>query len=476
MSTHSREDVDPEASGIGPFPASDRQREFFHPDGKGFEPHINNVLVCILVHGDTSDSNIVQAIDESIRRHSVLRSRYSMGRAGSLLATLDTSMEPRIGRVDMSMLPSWLRSLLLHMVFGKLRKRCFNQQTGPLLWGYVLRQSSREHCIALAVDHIVFDGWSIGVLIRDLRAFFNHSSEPRPTQNYFELSRAQHEWLSTPTAQGHLDYWKATLSDLFVPFWIPTDRIPFWARKHRARVRVVVIRQEQFTALRVLARELRVSLWMIMMAAFFVLLYRWTRQEDTMVATFQAGRSDSSLYEAIGNFYDIWPLRIRMHDSMRFSEVVRVVKERYLQALPHLCIPQSQIFRLFYETASEAASTPIFFNYVPNYGAERTDAALSRRPGDGDQRHARSAISVGGGQWEDRLRYAIDTRGKKLYFEVRENQFELNWRFYYGTTVLRLSTIRCLSDSLLEILEIIVRNPQSAVGELGSAVTTLRQM
>lgn len=432
------------------------QLEFLNLSGAASSPHIAHVPVDISVVGPVDTAALADAFRSLVEQEPALRSRYIL-EGGTPVAVVERPARIRIRSVDISLAPKWLQRTLLHIAFTILLHRRFDQCKGPLYRACLFKLGPAEHRFVLVFDHIVFDGWSVGVVTRALAEHCTGnrkgSADERRKAHYFAYADAHHVWLTPGQgSESDIAYWKRAMAGVFIPFWIPEERMRF-RRGVRASIRTYSLPAATVTAMRAIARNGRMSAWMIMLAAFCLVLYEWTAREDTMVATFHSGRPTAELYDTVGCCFDVWPLRVSVTERMTFLDLANAVKEKYLEALPHLRLPFKRISKIFYEARAEARALPIYFNYVPDYGATRAAGAAG-------------AVSVRGRQLLGPRHFKVRGDTRKLYLEARENESVLHWRMFYGSQILSHDTVHRLAERLQQMLETATRSPSSTVSSL----------
>src|SRR5262249_42229158 len=159
----------------------------------------------------------------------------------------------------------------------------------------LLHPSSHEHVLLLTMHHIISDGWSVGVLVRELGALYDAFSRGGPSPlpelpiQYADYAAWQRQWLSGEVLEAQLAYWKQKLEGAPPALELPTDRPRPPAQTYRGAALPVVLSQELSDGLRALSRREGVTLFMTLLAAFQVLLQRYTGQDDIVVGSPIAG-------------------------------------------------------------------------------------------------------------------------------------------------------------------------------------------
>ena len=245
---------------------------------------------------------------------------------------------------DLSAMPQAEREARARQITDTEARQPFDLEAGPLLRAQLLRLAAEEHLLLLNVHHIVSDGWSMGVLWRELSSAYNafvsgHAPDlPRLPIQYADYAVWQREWLQGEVLEGQLAYWKEKLADLST-LELPTDRprppVPSYQGAHLTFDLPAPLTQ----ALKELSRREGATLFMTLLAAFQVLLHRYSGQEDIAVGTPIAGRGRTELEGLIGFFVNTLVLRSNLAGNPAFTELLARVRETALGAYTHQDLP-----------------------------------------------------------------------------------------------------------------------------------------
>jgi amino acid adenylation domain-containing protein len=223
--------------------------------------------------------------------------------------------------------------------------RPFDLATGPLFRARLWSLGPNDHALVVVMHHIVSDGWSMGVLARELEALYGAFSRgeksplpPLPVQ-YADFAAWQRSYLSGPVLEAELDHWRTTLAGAPAVLPLPTDRL-------RAPVRDAAGGRIEFTlpadiadGLHAVGRQQRATLFMVLLAAFQALLARYSGQDDVVVGSPVAGRIRTELEGLIGIFLNSLVLRTDCSGDPTFAELVGRVREVTLEAYDHQVLP-----------------------------------------------------------------------------------------------------------------------------------------
>jgi amino acid adenylation domain-containing protein len=251
-------------------------------------------------------------------------------------------------------------------------RRRFDLARGPLLRAILVRLGEREHQLLLTLHHIISDGWSMGVLYRELSilydAFCRGEGSPLPelTQQYADFTLWQRAWLQGEILESQVSYWKQQLEGAPAILSLPKDRPASAAQSSRAARHSLELSEELAEGLIRLSRREGATLYMTLLAAFQTLLHRHTGQEDIVVGSPIANRNRSEIEELIGFFVNTLVLRSKFSGAPTFKELLTQVKELALGAYAHQDLPFEKLVEEIHPQRS-LHHTPLFqvlFNMI----------------------------------------------------------------------------------------------------------------
>src|SRR5262249_41780726 len=220
----------------------------------------------------------------------------------------------------------------------------FDLSRGPLLRVKVLKLEEEEHVMLFTMHHIVSDGWSTGILIREVGALYKAFSagEPSPLEElpiqYADFAVWQREYLAGGVLESEVEYWKGQLRDMVV-VEIPTDRARPVAPSYRGGWQRAEIKKELGEGLKRLSHREGATLFMVLMAAFKVILTRYSREKDISIGTAIANRTRRESEGLIGFFVNTLVLRTDLGGNPSFRELIRREREVALGAYTHQAVP-----------------------------------------------------------------------------------------------------------------------------------------
>jgi amino acid adenylation domain-containing protein len=219
----------------------------------------------------------------------------------------------------------------------------FDLERGPVLRARLLRLGSEDHVLLVTVHHIVADGWSTGVLLRELTALYAGGTLPALPVQYADYARWQRQWLEGEVLEAHLRFWQAHLAGAPPALELPADRPRPDLPSYRGGMERFDIPAGVSARLRVLGRSLGATLQMTLLAAYKVLLARWTGSGDIVVGVTAAGRGRAELEDLVGLFVNTLALRTDLAGDPPFDVVVRCVRQTVLDAFAHQEAPFDKV-------------------------------------------------------------------------------------------------------------------------------------
>ena len=241
----------------------------------------------------------------------------------------------------------------------------FDLQAGPLIRGRLIRLGDREHVLLITMHHIVSDGWSMGVLTRELgtlyRAYSQGQADPLPalTIQYADYAVWQRHWLAGEVLQTQSDYWEGTLAGAPAVLELPTDHPRPGQQDHTVAVVALELDEQLTRELKALSRRHGTTLFMTLLAGWAALMCRLSGQDDVVIGTPVANRNRAEIESLLGFFVNTLALRLEFSDNPTVAELLQQVKRRALEAQQHQDLPFEQVVEIVRPSRS-LAHTPIF--------------------------------------------------------------------------------------------------------------------
>jgi amino acid adenylation domain-containing protein len=335
----------------GQLPLSFAQQRLWYLDRLHPENPAYNCCTVLRVTGPLNVPALEQAINEIIHRHETLRTIFPEveGWPGQVVLP----EQPVTFLVtDLSALPKTKAEAIQQQLARADVDRSFDLSRGPVIRASVSRMDAEEHLVQLTMHHIVSDGWSLGILCREISALYeafaagNPTPLPDLTVQYGDFAVWQREHLQGDRLDQQLSYWKQQLAGAPPVLELPSDRPRPEIATFRGAKFHFGLSQELSESLYTLSRHEGVTLFMLLLAAFDVLLYRYTDQPDIVVGTAIANRNRAETEPLIGFFVNMLVLRTDMSGNPSFRELLERVKQMTLAAYQHQDVPFEQIMEL----------------------------------------------------------------------------------------------------------------------------------
>ncbi len=303
-----------------------------------------NIPYAVRLSGQLQVAVLERALNEIIRRHEVLRTTF-VTNAGEPAELIAPTLNYKLPFVDLRTLPESERAPEASRLAINEAQQPFDLSQGPLLRVSLLRLAEEEHVALITMHHIVSDGWSMGVFVREVAALYEtlSSGAQSPLQElpiqYADFASWQKDWLSGEVLDEQLSYWKQHLGGGLPVLDLPTDRPRPAVQTFRGTRQFFKIDAATSQALKTLSRAEGATLFMTLLAAFQTLLHRYTGQEDICVGTPVAGRNRAEVENLIGFFVNTLVMRGDLTGQPSFRELLRRVREVSLESFARQDLP-----------------------------------------------------------------------------------------------------------------------------------------
>jgi amino acid adenylation domain-containing protein len=285
-----------------------------------------------------------RCLNEILRRHEVLRTTFGR-QEGEPIPVIAKGLRLSLPVVDLVGMSKPDQEAKVRELAAQEAQRPFDLTEGPLLRVTLLKLDEDEHVVFMTMHHIVSDGWSVGVLVREVGALYEAFSagEPSPLSDlpvqYADYAYWQQQWLEEGELESELAYWKEQLADVPSGLELPIDRPRPAIQTFRGTTRWFKLSRSLTEKLKALSQHEEATLFMTLLAAFQVLLYRYTGQEDISVGTPIANRHRAEVEALIGFFINTLVVRTDLSGTPTFRELLRRVREVALEAYANQDLP-----------------------------------------------------------------------------------------------------------------------------------------
>jgi amino acid adenylation domain-containing protein len=409
-----------------------------------------NVPVAVRLRGRLQIDALQQTLNEIVRRHESLRTSFPTVDAQPV-QSIAQSLKLELPVIDLSALPEHEREHEAQRRATEEARLPFVLATGPLIRASLVRLGAEDHVLLVTMHHIVSDGWSMGVLIKEVGALYRALIEDEPSPlselpvQYADFAVWQRRWLAGEVFETHLSYWRQQLGDLPV-LNLPTDKPRPEVQSFRGSSQSLQLPVSLVKALNALSKREGVTLFMLLLAAFKALLARYTEQTDIVIGSPIANRNRVELEGLIGFFVNTLALRTDLSDNPTFRELVRRVRAVALEAYAHQDMPFEQLVEQM-QPERTMSSNPLFQVTFQMENTPKEDLPL---PG-----LVLSPVKV------ERVTTQFD-----LSFDVMENDEGLIVIAEYSTDLFNKTTISSMLRQWQVLLEGVVANPDARLDEL----------
>src|SRR6185369_15687659 len=320
------------------------------------------VPVAVKLRGELDVEALARTLQEVVRRHEVLRTRIEL-MGTQPYQVIDEEVELSLPVIDLSEMAEQSQAAASERVKREEASAGFNLSTGPVIRAKLIRQGAEEHLLLVTMHHIVSDGWSMGVLVKEVSALYEAyrrgAESPLgelPVQ-YADYAVWQREWLQGEVLEEQLQYWKEKLAGAPALIELPTDRArgAMRAGGGRAGQLRVEFDEELTRSVKQESRKQALTVYMLLMGVVGVLLTRYSRSQEVVIGSPIANRMMAEVEGLIGFFVNTLALRVRVEEEETVEELLRRVREEVLGAYAHQKVPYEKVVeRVQVERGGEA--------------------------------------------------------------------------------------------------------------------------
>ncbi|MHC0066354.1 amino acid adenylation domain-containing protein [Nostoc sp. UIC 10890] len=410
-----------------------------------------NIPAAVRLQGQLHIKALQQSFNEIIRRHEALRTNFQ-AKEGQPVAIISSETSLTLPIFDISELSTNEQEAQVRQLALAEAQQPFDLKNDLLLRVKLIRLSEAEYVVLFTMHHIVSDGWSIGVLVRELVTLYQAFCDEQPLPlaefpvHYVDFAAWQRQWLQKEVLQSQISYWLKHLENAPKVLELPTDHPRPAIQTFRGATYSFELSSELSVALNQFSQQQGSTLFMTLLAAFQTLLWRYTSSEDIVVGSPIANRNRAEIEGLIGFFVNTLVLRTNFAGNPTFEELLTRVREVALGAYAHQDLP----FELLVEELQpqrDLSHTPLFQVMFVLQNAPMSDLKL---PG---LTLSSLAIESGSAKFD-------------LTLEITETQQGLFGTLEYNTDLFEASTISRIAGHLQILLQGIVANPKLRLSEL----------
>ena len=367
----------PEGSGL---PLSFPQQRLWFLHQMAPESAAYNMPAAFRLEGVLNQSALEEAFNEVIHRHEILRTTYDEI-AGEPVQSIHPALREVLSIIDLQSLGKIEQDIRVKRLVDEEARQCFDLQAGPLIRARLLRLTDLEHVLLVTLHHIVCDGWSIGIFVREMAELYDaclsHRSSLLPALpiQYADFAYWQRQQLQGKTLARQLDYWQQKLAHLPV-LDLPTDYPRPETPTYQGAFLSFILTEELTSRLKVLSASAGATLFTTLLATFSILLQRYTGQSDIVTGTVIANRNRTEIENLIGFFVNALPLRLDLSGNPTFQALLARSNETVQEAYDHQDLPFDKLVQDL-KFPRENSRNPIFQVSLDLDNTPQASAALN---------------------------------------------------------------------------------------------------
>ena len=444
------------------YPLSDNQQGIWFLCQLAPESSIYNVSFAARIRSELDILAFRRAFQALVDRHPSLRTTITV-QSGKPVQQIHDQQPVHFEEIDAS---TWREDELQTRLLEETH-RPFDLERGPVMRVGLLTRSAQEHILLLVIHHIVVDFWSLAVILNELGVLYSAEKNGRPVAlppldlQYTDFVRWQAEMLASPVGERLWDYWKKQLAGPLPVLALPTDRPRPPMQMFRGAQHDFTLNDELARQLKALANAEGATLYMVLPAAFELMLYHHSGQEDILVASPMAGRSRAEFEGMVGFFANPVVLRANLSGNPTFRTFLGQVRQTVLGALEHQDYPTLRLVQRL-RPPRDLSRTPLcqtmFVLDKPHRVTEQAARAFAR---------GETGLRVDLGEFVmetiplERRAATLD-----LVMLIIETTGSLSASIRFNTDLFEAGTIARMAGHFHALLESVIRDPSTTIGDL----------
>ena len=410
-----------------------------------------NVTLKWRLRGSLNQPALAKALDEIVVRHESLRTRFT-GQGEEVSQQVMSAQPGLLRTVDLTQEHEFEREKHAATLVAEEARKPFDLEQGPPFRATLLRLGENDHVLALSIHHIVSDGWSFGLLRHEISALYEAFAAGQPSPlpelplQYADFALWQRTHLQGEAFESQLRYWKEQLREAPPSIELPADLSRPAVQTYRGTSETIVLSQHLLADVKELAQAEGTTLFMALLSAFYVLLSRLSGQEDLVVGSAIAGRTQRETESLIGLFVNTLALRAHVHGKDSFRALLRQVREMATAAYAHQDVPFERLVEQL-NPVRDSSRSPLYqvmliLQNTPTHKAALGDVQMS---------------SFGS---------TLETSQMDLLLNLIEQPGGLTASMTYNTDLYHAETIQRMLAQYGRLLEAAVQNADCPVAEM----------
>ena len=419
---------------------------------------VYNVVDAIRFEGPYNAAAMKRAVEELAKRHEVLRTVFFYG-DGRPMQNVLPEIPLAFQEIDLTPFAGEDQKREWKRVVDEEGRKPFDLSAAPLFRVAIVHLGPAEHKLLLTIHHIIADEWSMEIVHDELTQLYRAFAQGRPSPlpelpiQYADFAAWQRDWMQGEVLEAQAAHWKKELSGSNPVLELPSDKPRPAVQSFRGSTEIFDLPAELSEQLKALGREQQATLFMILEAAFAVLLNRYTGQDDILVGTPISGRTRSETERLIGFFLNTVVLRSQFTERLNFRTLLQQTRERALSAYAHPDMPFEQLVAEI-APGRDTSQSPLFQAMFVLHDAAGV-----------------SEVSKASGNQE----LSTGTSKFDLTLVLSEGPTGLQGLFEYSTDLFEQATIRRMCGHFQTLLEAIARDPEQKISRLPMLTAPERQ-
>ncbi|MBD2494913.1 amino acid adenylation domain-containing protein [Nostoc sp. FACHB-280] len=452
-------DVIPKRQNISNSPLSFSQQRLWFIDQLYHGSDFYNIPLAFHIQGNLNIPALEQSLNEILKRHEVWRTNFKVVN-GEPVQEITHQLNWELSLINCEHLSRKNWESEVKLLAAEFARKPFNLAKELLVRANLLRLSAESHILLVTMHHIITDGWSCGVFLRELSALYGSFSTNQPPTlpelpiQYADFAIWQRDRLQGELLANQLQYWQAQLQGELPVLQLPTDRPRPQISNFAGAKQYFRLSKSLTNALKQLSQQTDTTLFMSLLAAFNILLYRYTNQEDILIGSPIANRNHPELEGMLGLFVNTLVLRNNLSGNPSFREFLHRVREVTLGAYAHQDLPFEMLVEQL-QPERDLSRNPLY----------EVMFVLQNTP---------STVEEVAGLTLQTLEFDSGTSQLDIFLSMSEFETGLTGFLEYNTDIFDASTITQFINHFQTLLTNIIANPEQRLSEL-SLLTTSEQ-
>ncbi|MGB3205488.1 MAG: amino acid adenylation domain-containing protein, partial [Crinalium sp.] len=410
-----------------------------------------NIPQALRITGNLNILALEQSLSKIVQRHEALRTTFQLVDNQPVQVITENEILA-LPIIDLRQIPVEQQENAAIQQVTQAASEPFNLAKDRLIRCQLFQLSEQDYILLVVIHHIVSDGWSIGVFIKELGAIYQALATGTPPHlpdlsiQYADFAHWQQKYFNSEVLEKQLAYWKQQLAGAPAVLNLPTDRPRPQIQTYRGATTSFILPPQIAEAVKLLSQRQGVSIFMTYLAAFKTLLYRYTGQPEIVVGSPIANRHWSQIEELIGFFVNTLALRTNIEDHLSFEELLSKIREVALGAYAHQDLPFEQLVEAL-QPVRDLSYTPLFQVMFVLQNTPMPSLAL------GDLTLEPLVVETNIARFD-----------LVLYLEQTNQGLVGSWE--YNSDLFDATTIARMASHFQTLLEAVVANPHQRLAEL----------